>query len=213
MISSILATVLLGPSAISLETKLAKPVFFKGEKIRVEVYAVNHSDRPIVVGKSEIGNYASGHMKSKVQFAGPVQIELHNYNPNLGQIVSGRTLNIKPDDFVVVPPQSKALVFFDQIDGEWKDGYTRSNAPYGIQPILIPARVGTYRFNYTYEFNRRNEENRIKRAAFSPGYKLDEHVIPDRRSEIVYQGNARDLFDQAVEGKWSVSGEFKIVNK
>lgn len=213
MLTAILVSAVLSPGGISLEAKLSRPDFTRGERIRIEIFAINHSDQEIVIGKSALGHDAGGRMEAKVDLLGTTKVELNHYNPNLGQIMIGQDIVISPEEFSVIPAKGRALVFFEQIDGEWKDGYTPWNAPRGIQALSVPARAGTYKFSYTYSFNRRQIEEQMKKASFEPGYRLDEHVIPDRHRKIVFQDRARTLFDSALEGKWAVSGEFKIVNR
>lgn len=210
MVTAILAIGIVSASSVRLEAKLSKPEFKFGEKIKIQIYAVNEGEKAVVIGKSAIGNFASGDMSGEVTYQGAVKPELQHYNPTLGQIMMGRTISVREDDYAVIPPKSRALVFFEDVSGEWKDGYTPWNVPSGLKAISIPARRGTYRFNYTYSFTRKKAQETLKNHSFRAGYNLDEHVIPDIKREIVFVKDARSLFNSAVEGTWRVSGEFKI---
>jgi hypothetical protein len=210
MVATILAATFLAP-IVHLEAKLPKTTFQRGEKIRIEIYAVNDSNQEVVIGRCAIGNFGSGNMDCQVSFMGDNKPELNCHNPNRGQIMSGSTLHVMEDDFVVIPPKGRSLVFFEQVDGEWKDGYTPWNAPQGIRAISVPARPGEYRFAYTYTFNRKAANEALKKAAVRPGIKVPELSIPESTREIVFDGNAKARFNAAVEGKWTVTGGFKII--
>ncbi len=213
MITTILAASLVPRGAIALEVRPVKDTFQFGDKVRVELIAVNNSDEEVVLSKSTLGGYVGGTTASSIEFMGGIAPVLNNINPSRGQTMLGRTIRVRPSEFVVIPPKGEAPIFYESIEGEWKDGYAPWSIPQGLQPLSIPARAGTYRFSFTYSFNRRKATERLNGAAYSAGYKLDEHVIPEIRRKIEYVGNSQSLFDRALEGAWSASGEVQIKPK
>lgn len=194
MLASLAFAVVTSSSPLVWDARSEPTRYRKGIGYRVELYARNVSDRPVVLAQAIYDGGPAGHVTINLT-RGTKTLEPYGESsmPLIQVMQHG---NIDANRFITLQPGARAMVYWKRIEGRWEfpSGAGRLKRDYSAAK-QVPLEKGSYRASMTYSFDQPTQGPKF---AVSPGMKPK------------YGPGAKALWTSAFRGKGTASVVFSV---